>query len=305
MNPSPKAILAFRDLAANTSEMQRLALFFDHIFLWMPIPNNELSQHDQTHMYNEIEFLRSEGIVATMGEQIPSQILDSMPSFLIGDGSEEVDVGKIIGQEQQGYDISVPFTMKKPGAPEISEEMRKWELLRKHARNIKIRNDLSSTPVSVYYDASQIQQADSANSQALLITIDNFVMPPENIPWKDLLQFRADDENQKLLRRFRRWFQDISTAEESSSFIAEKLQHQLDEYKNYMSVQHKKHSLAKLKISMTMAPAVFTGNIIAAAAALITAGVTLKQKRITLEEVELSAPGREISYLVKAQNYTQ
>lgn len=278
----------------------------------MPYANKELSLDDQTHMEKEIDYLRSENVVVAVGHEIP--MTPFMPIFGNEDETHTLDVNELIKKEQEGWDICLPFLSRDTNAPPISEEMRRWDLLRTYAKNFIVNNDLHSTPMSVHYDPSQIPLADSSASQALSLTIENFVMPPENMPWQDLLQFRLVDENQKLIRNFRLWLHEVSSTEENPNIIVEKLHYLIDEYKKYMLIQHNKYSLAKLEMILTAAPtaAALTSSLLPAAGAaaasvvaLAAAGVYLQSKHIALEEAEFSAPGSEVSYLIKAQNFTR
>ena len=78
----------------------------------------------------------------------------------------------------------------------------------------------------------------------------------------------------------------------------------IEDYKKYMDIQHQKHSRGVLCTLLTSAAAVVanleSGNYSDALLSLL--GV--RGHKLALEEAELSAPGRELAYLVKAAEFS-
>jgi len=287
-----KAIFAFRDLAANTPEMQRLALFFDHIFLWMPLDSKEISPDETTRMHEEIDFLRQEEIVKTVSYSIPG--LD----LILSSGTEQVSVKSKL---EEGIDMLVPLITPGVKTPTNDDEA-KWQAYQMHGSNIYSVSEHGNEPISLYHSPECIPGDGREFSKALAVIVKDFPLPPEGIPWQDFLKFKDDDENIKSLDRFRLWLRKAASQEQNTQIIADELKDIIEEYKKITLHHYKRYRLAKLSILLASTPAIFT-SVPTAGAALLGGALKIYQKRLDLEEKTLTTPGREVSYFITAQDY--
>ena len=136
------------------------------------------------------------------------------------------------------------------------------------------------------------------------VVLKNIPLPPENIPWEDFIQFRNEEENIAKLRALRLWLQQRATSQESPRAIQEQLEHLLYEYQKYMEIQHKKYSQGVLSTLISATPEIVSSLITLNFGAALKSIFDVSGHSLSLTEAELSAPGREVSYIAKAKKFT-
>ena len=260
----------------------------------MPLNSSDLSAEDESHMRREIEFLREENIVRTVSTTLPGPI-----DLVLSNGTEEVSVREKL---EEGVDMIVPLVLPSTKEETTSDDEHKWTAYRQHGRNIKSKTEFGEEPVALYHALENIPDEQQDAASILGLSISNFALPPENMPWQDLLQFRCEDESQRLLRDFRLWLHKTASHESNLNVVVDELNHLIDEYKRFNLLHHKKYRFAKIAIAISAAPAVFT-SLTAGGVAVAAGALEIARRRIALDESALSAPGQEVSYFIKAQDH--
>ena len=277
--------MAPMDLVINTPEAQRMALFFDYILIW-GLSREQFSKEQNEQYSADLSYLREQGVVIKCGLGIPCFNASGYSFSLF----EEMNTD---------CDLLLP-SLRDTGVPkEVENETHADRVVRRLSSQL-IYND---HPVVAHANPNNL----SINQQeynALEITIKNIPIPPENIPWDDLIQFRREEENVAKLRALRLWLQRRAVSKQTPREIQEELEHLLYEYQKYMELQHKKFSQGVISTLISSAP-----EIVADIASLnfgnaIKSLFDIKGRHIELSEAELTAPGREVSYIFKAKQFT-
>jgi hypothetical protein len=175
--------------------------------------------------------------------------------------------------------------------------------LEDHVRRISVqlRNaaDLDAFPTLTGLVESPDKGADK--SDVIEIVINHLPLPNDLVPWEALLEYRADPDSMTKFLALRNWMSDIGRANLTPSEIEEKLEYLIDRFEQHMR-------LHKLKAN----PSAFETVIVGSAEFLEHLAkfrwgdaakklFSLKHKRLMLLEGELTAPGNEIAYIVKAR----
>lgn len=161
----------------------------------------------------------------------------------------------------------------------------------------------NDAPVIAHATPKNIVSENHEMPVALQVTLKGIPLPAENMPWEDFLQFRSDSENSARLRALRLWLQKRGTALENERIMQEELEALLHDYRTYMNIQKIKYGDGLISTLVTT-----TAEVIAHSASLnfglaLKSILDIRKQNIALTEAELKAPGREVSYIARAQDW--
>ncbi|MEO0559110.1 MAG: hypothetical protein AAF170_13110 [Bacteroidota bacterium] len=122
------------------------------------------------------------------------------------------------------------------------------------------------------------------------------------MPWEDLVQFRDDAESRSYLRKIRLWLQERAQVGTLGPIVSEELDDLLSDYRRYMKIQHKKYGNGIVSALILSSGDALANIMNMRPGSALRALIDVRRRKIALDEAELSAPGREIAYLAKAQD---
>lgn len=133
------------------------------------------------------------------------------------------------------------------------------------------------------------------------IVINSLPIPSDSTPWEQILEFRNDADSYSKFLALRNWINETARGELSPIEIEQKLEYLLDQYRQHMKL-HKIKTNTGLLETVVVTGGEVLGNLITfqwgkSAKALFA----LKNRKIALLEGELTAPGNEVAYIIKAQ----
>lgn len=283
-----RAIMAPRDLILDTAEAQRMSLFFDHILIYS-LSRKEFSKEENKRFVAEIEYLRENGVALSCALDIPNII-----SFGTSDGKTWNPRDEI----RKNCDLMLPFAMDTGGPKQAEGENHADRLIRHLSRQLMYNDH----PVAAHASGGNLSDA-GQRLNTLEVTINNIPLPPENIPWDDLIQFRNEEENIAKLRALRLWLKDRASTGRTPREIQEELEHLLYEYRRYMEIQHKKFSQGALSSLISATPEIVANVASLNFGAAIKTIFDIKGRHLNLSEAEIAAPGREVSYIAKSESF--
>ncbi|MEX0813447.1 MAG: hypothetical protein WD048_14610 [Chitinophagales bacterium] len=280
-----RAIIASKDLLLNVTEAQRMALFFDQILI-LSLERKEIPTDERDRVNADISFLREKNVIKNFGVEVPDIIH-------FGNWSP----AKAFMEDK---DIIIPIGLaysNKKDNKDVLDENPVDAQLRYYAKNL-FYNDVQ---IAAHVDPVNLFNKNNNCLNSLEVILNQVPLPPENIPWDDLIQFRNDEENKAKLRKLRIWLQKQASIETPPNLLLEELQQLLYEYEKYMEIQHKKYSFGIISTVITAIPEIVmslkTSNYSSAFKAL----VSLRGQNLNLTEAELTAPGNVVSYISKVK----
>lgn len=286
-----KIIMGSRDLILDTQEAQRMALFFEKIGIYSLAPS-ELSEDENARCEAEVEYLREKGLVETFA-------YSSGGIRLYNDQGEPIDIESDL-KNRNDFLLDPKILLGLP--PQKQEELK------------------NSTPHLIKYISSQYLYEESPITvhgleptltktsdtyDALKISIANIPLPPENIPWEDLLAFRNEEENVKRMRKLRIWIQNQSHAGKNLNELQEELEDLLEDYKDYMKKMHKRFNTTTVSVLLSATEQAVKELLQLNPLSAVNAFFEIRAKKLDLEIGEMQAPGREVSYLAQVENFTK
>lgn len=280
-------IVTTLDTILNTSEAQRLALFYDRV-IFFNAERTQLSKEERERANIELEYLRENKIALRCG-------MEMMPSGILSYRDENGNMRNFIDRFLPEFDLSVPFNLR-PNVDKIdlSNEADADNMVRYISQILRIEEE----PVTAHASARNLTQKGNTKN-ALELLVNDFPFPPENIPWQDLVEFKADEETKKRVMSFRLWMRKQATTTENPKHTLEELRCMLNDYNDYMRIQHKKYKLNAASFLLSSVPSAIANIASFNIGQALSKLVSVRSHNIRLTEAELNAPGREISYVSK------
>ena len=133
------------------------------------------------------------------------------------------------------------------------------------------------------------------------IVINALPQPSETIPWEQIIDFRNDPDTAHHFLALRNWMTETAKAQLTPGEIEEKIEYLLSQYGQHMKL-HKLKINAGIIETIVVAGAEFLEDLVRLKWGKIAKGLfSLRHRRIALMEGELTAPGNQLAYIVKAR----
>ncbi len=140
----------------------------------------------------------------------------------------------------------------------------------------------------------------SRKNDVVEIVINKLPLPSATTPWEAILDYRNDNETRKSLRALRNWMRNIASKDLPAREIEDELESLMDEFDNHMKL-HKLKADTEVLQTLVKAPLGLIENLLRVKPTQIIEPLfAFRKRRISLMEAEINAPGKEIAYIVKA-----
>lgn len=145
------------------------------------------------------------------------------------------------------------------------------------------------------------QKENCAKQDVVRLVLNKLPVPDESVSWEQIIEYRSDPDSQSKFLALRHWMSEVARAELTPAEVEEKLEYLIDQYQQHMRLHRMKTNVGTLETVVTTG-AEFLGDLVSfkwgkAAEALFS----LRRRRVALLEGELTAPGNEVAYIVKAR----
>ena len=143
--------------------------------------------------------------------------------------------------------------------------------------------------------------AETSKNDVIQVVLRAIPVPSEAVSWEQIIEYRSDHDSQSKFLALRHWMSEMARAELNPAEVEEKLEHLIDQYQKHMRLHRMKTNVGTLETIITTG-AEMLGDLFSfkwgkAAQALFS----LKKREMALLEGELTAPGSEVAYIVKAK----
>lgn len=144
---------------------------------------------------------------------------------------------------------------------------------------------------------------ENGHNGVLDIVLDCIPQPSIDTPWEALLDWRNDEEAKSKFLRLKVWMNSISTRQDiNMNHLKEEIDYLIDEYRRYMELQKAKFSSGTLRSIVVGAAEIIESVAKLKLKNLAEMSFQIRQANIDLKVAEFAAPGRELAYIVHAQN---
>ncbi|MCX5658074.1 MAG: hypothetical protein NTZ48_07665 [Candidatus Omnitrophica bacterium] len=133
------------------------------------------------------------------------------------------------------------------------------------------------------------------------MTINKLPLPSDATPWEQIIDYKNDPENHQDLLALRRWIRKISFENLNINEFNEEIEYLMNEYKKHMQFHKMKANFETIE-TIIKAPLEIVEDIATFRFSKLADPLfSVRKRQMALIEAERTAPGREISYIIKAK----
>lgn len=311
----------------NTSPLKRLAIAFNQLFihdLSTPILKNKEFNKQNPEAIADLNWLLENGILIernvtdkikienpeyenlmAVSETHVKQVVNSLFDIDLDEllnSKNKTDYKKLLRNKIDSLTKLTKEDLKKKAEIEEFKEsviLAQMHLTRMKCIEIRELENLDALPI-LPIKISENKDAVDKND-VFEIVVNSLPIPNDSTPWEQILEFRANPDSYSKFLALRNWINETARGQLSPIEIEQKLEYLLDQYRQHMNL-HKIKTNAGLLETIVVTGGEVLGNLITfqwgkSAKALFA----LKSRKIALLEGELTSPGNEVAYIIKAQ----
>lgn len=167
--------------------------------------------------------------------------------------------------------------------------------------SLHLRHKCGLDAYPIFYQSSMLPELNATSRSAVQIVLKALPIPDEVTAWEQIDEFRSDPDSRSKFLDLRGWMNEVAKAELTPIEIEQKLEHLIDQYQRHIQF-HKMKSTAGIVETVVVSAAELLEDTIKFRWGKIAKDLfSLRQKKIALLEGELTAPGREVAYIIKAK----
>ncbi|HEY3102213.1 MAG TPA: hypothetical protein VGJ69_01395 [Pyrinomonadaceae bacterium] len=170
-------------------------------------------------------------------------------------------------------------------------------ITRKVAVQLRVLNGSDACPVFSEIVPPIPLQVPEKTVDVVNLTIDALPTPDSTVSWEQIIEFRSDPDSQNKFLELRNWMSEVGRGDLTPNEINLRLEVLINRYRAHMNLHRMKTHTGKLQTVIAAATNLLRGNLLDATSALFS----YKNQRVGLLEAELTAPGREVAYIVAAR----
>lgn len=141
--------------------------------------------------------------------------------------------------------------------------------------------------------------ADKTN--VIQIVLNELPMPDDSASWEHIIEFRSDPDSTHKFLDLRNWMNDVARGELPPIEIEQKLEYLMSQYQRHIALHKMKTNTGTLE-TVVVSTAELLEDLVKFKWGKIAKGLfSLKHRRIALMEGELTSPGSEVAYVIKAR----
>jgi len=134
------------------------------------------------------------------------------------------------------------------------------------------------------------------------IVFNALPFPNDSVSWEQMHEYLSDPDTRSKFLALRNWMNEVTKGGMSNIEIEEKLEYLMDQYRQHMNLHRMKTNASTVE-TIVVTGAEFLEDLVKFKWGKMARGLfSFKHRRIALIEGELTAPGSEIAYIVKARN---
>lgn len=279
--------------------LKRLLLMFDRIaipYYDLAIKASSKYFTSETHGYlNQLDWLLDQGVAFQPEDKFLDKKLLEDPDYksyseeLIRHHIQVKEATKGVRKNSRGYKNAMlnyaPFT-----GQNIARMV-----------SIQLRELSQMDAYPIFYVPFEFPVNQSKKHEVAQITFKALPVPKDSTPLEQIIEYRKDPATTSQFLALRCWMSEVARDELTPTETEEKLEYLLDQYLSHMKLHRMKTDTGTLETIVTTGAEVL-GDLVSfkwgkAAQALFS----LKRRQIALMEGELTSPGSEVAYIVKAR----
>jgi|ERR1051325_1273489 hypothetical protein len=148
---------------------------------------------------------------------------------------------------------------------------------------------------------SQEQSSQIIKNEVLQIILNHLPIPDETVSWEQIMEYRSDPDSKHKFLDLRNWMNEVAKGELTLIEVEQKLEHLVSQYQRHMELHRMKTSAGTFETILVTGAEILEGLTHFQFSKAAKALFLLKHRRIALMEGELTSPGSEVAYVIKAK----
>ncbi len=297
-----------------SSHLKQQALLFDQIGIFQLHQRHKIigtfkpvfqktPENNLASVSLELDWLEENGIIfeLTVREEIANQAAEYF--FKLNSSKKEKEIGGL---------ISKLSTMQKIEIKDIEDmayaidSIKEQDAIILRLMSLIMETTKRVTAVTTLPYTEYIRELPNSNkSDVAQIVISSLPLPDNTTSWEQIIDYRNDPGNQKNLLTLRRWIRKISTEELSKAEIEEEIEWLINEFQEHMRYHKIKANTETLEV-LVKAPLEIIEDLVRLKLSKIPEPFfALKKKQLLLMDAEITAPGKEMAYIIKSREAFQ
>jgi hypothetical protein len=268
------------------SSLKRFALLFEKFHLmeiydwYTPAQLATLP----TSVRADFEFLQSRNVVAPI----------TIPMF------EKLDARPFDWEDTEKF-LKFLGNAEKISGPHFANELISDNFVRNISAGFRETTNQETVPICKYPLPAYLAAPDSRDNliDVLCVAVQALPVPDEKCAWVDIIDFRNEMQDKRW--GFRRFLHSLATKKMSSTEVRDEIEWLTDQYSKAMKIHKIKASQSFVDV-FVISPLEIIENLVKFDWSKIARGVlSIRKRKIELQEAEMKAPGRECAYVFDAR----
>jgi|ERR1044071_109231 hypothetical protein len=177
-----------------------------------------------------------------------------------------------------------------------------WDILNEYSARslaiiLRVSRNLDAYPIS---DLTNVQ-SNEPKTKTISVVINALPIPSESTSWEQIIEYRSDPDSYCKFLALRNWMIDVSKKNLTPIEIEQKLEFLINQYQQHMKLHRMKVNTGTLQ-TLVISTAEFMEDLIKVRwGKLAKSMFAFKERNIALLEGELTSPGSEVAYIIKAR----
>ena len=154
-------------------------------------------------------------------------------------------------------------------------------------------------PFSTKYDPNK----SITKHTVVSLLLNKLPLPDDETPWEQILEFKNDPNSKQNLINLRRWVRKITSERIPVNELEEEYLYLINEFSRYYQLNRAKANLSTIETILNVPLEVVEYLPFIKFSKLKDPLFVFGKRKMALLEAELSAPGKELSYIIKAKEF--
>jgi hypothetical protein len=283
--------------------LKQLSLYFDEFYVidvekWQELAN--LKDVDRSYLSKqnrkELDWLFNKGIIVPHTfpyEKEIVQVDEYKQDYLL--------LSKLLNGK--AYSDLIERRSTDLGQRQLATFLHKYSILKARLQCTFLNRNFSNNAFPIIDNLDDLSEVlpDLPKAHVLNVLLKKIPIPKVETKWEQIYDYRKDPDSKEKYLRISNWLSKIARKEIHTKEIYQEIEHLLIEYKKHMDYHKMKYDESYLNTSVLMNFDAFQNLNKTKWDMKEKQSFLLKTRKIGLFEAESKAPGRELAYIVKAQ----
>jgi hypothetical protein len=198
-------------------------------------------------------------------------------------------------QEQKLFNVAAPLAQDHARLRTLVDEL----VVRLICLNLREQTDVR--PYGLLATPPQFATENSVAAAIADVVLASFPIPNEDVAWDRIIEFRSDPDARTKFLSFRRWMANAVQRDLDPKDVSDELEYLINQYKQHMELHRIKYRMGTFRTILTVTADILENVARFRLKNIVDGLFSIHDRKIQLMEAELSVPGRDVAYIVKAQ----